>query len=924
MTQPLVPVAVSFALGVLAARQWGIWALAFWVAALLGFLLSWNMSRRHRGQSGVKGRTAADGERVSAAMPQVFLAESEPPIIAPFTDGTPGLSPLSRSLRPKEQMAARDKAVTIFLLLVIALVGSLRLYTFDLFSAGNIGLWANQPVIDLTVVVLQVSNKGDRLVYHGRATSVLVQGEKRAAWGQLQFLSDGLFAYGDLVQIRGRLKPPSRPRNPGEFDYADYLRRQGIHMVMEVDPGDARLVGRGWGNPLIAWAFAARQRLTKVMASTLPSTHAALLTGIALGGSEGLPSQIEEAFRRTGSYHILAVSGSNVAFVVGVVLGLLKYLSVHRKPAAFLALLSVVGYVFLTGAGPSVARAGVMAALALLGVLVARRYDVFSALAAAALTILGYNPYDLWDIGFQLSFAATLGIVTLSLPPNRLALPRWLTEILSITLAAQLAVAPLSLLYFQRLSVVALVANLVIVPLAGGLVVMAFLLGLGGLLFPPLALVINQVVYFPLEALLRVVAWFASFPLAEVSFPLPWWGVGLSYLGLIFLFRYRQEGRKQLASTAPFPRGRFIKSSEQARGGRMDGATDEVPGNVDGGASQAASSRSDWQPGQRAAPSRGRFFPSPRPSFTRLGLFLILILLFLNLGLWGWLIAPWRGDVLQVTFLDVGQGDATFLRFPGGQTMLIDAGGWSEAYPKDYDPGAQVILPFLQRQGIKKLDFLILSHPHEDHIGGMPAILEGIGVAGFYQAPEEIATWLEEAPSADSSLTLARQSYERVQELLRQKGIPRHILQRGDRLEVTPELTLFVLHPGQLANEIRAKVNNNSLVLKLVYKKVSFLFTGDLEKEGEDEVLARFQGLQSSFLKVGHHGSRTSSQASFLKAVRPQAAIISVGRNFYGHPHPATRHNLQEAGAKIYRTDQDGAVTVETDGQKWLLKTTKK
>lgn len=899
MLAPLALLAVSFSLGIIAARHLGMGSLLLWVLALTSFWLGSAFGCRQK-------RT-------------------------PFCRNRP----------------------TIFLLLLTAALGSVRLFAFDLFSAGNLALWANGNEVEVTFTVLSAQQKETRVVYRGRVRTLKSGSEQHRAWGLLEFtlpsrlpgsvpgeagspdpgLAKGRsrsalpgYTYGDLLQLRGRLRSPAGPRNPGDFDYRDYLRRLGIHMVMEVGADDVTRIGQGWGHPLIAQALSFRQRLVGVMTASLPPIQAALLAGIGLGGNEGLPPEVEEAFRRTGSYHILAVSGSNVAFVVGVILALLHRLHVGRKTATALALPAVVAYVFITGAGPSVSRAGIMAVLSLLGLLLVRHYDVYSSLAAAALLILGYNPYDLFDIGFQLSFAATIGIVSVesgSSNPGeglhrqslRWLLPSWLFETLSVTVSAQLAVAPLSLYYFQRLSLIALVANLVIVPLAGGLVVMAFVLGLGGLLLPPVALIINQLAYFPLELLLRVVAWMASLPGAEVSFALPWWGVGLYYLALALVVVRR--GRAGVPDVALPPLAATLEQTAYTAAARST-----LPTGTVGSRRQR---RLIWElVPQCLRPWFPQLTQPGRPTFSRLGFILILILLLLNLGFWSWLFWPWRGPVLQVTVLDVGQGDAIFVRFPQGQTMLIDAGGWSEAYPKDFDPGRQIILPFFRRQGIKRLDFLVLSHPHQDHSGGMPAILEEMEVGAFYQAPEEVAAWLAEPFSSDQALVLARQSYEKIHRLSQERGIPLYIWQRGDKLAVSPEVTIHVLHPGKLITGTHSDVNNNSLVLKLVYKKVAFLFTGDLEKEGEADILAHLEGLKSEFLKVGHHGSRTSSQPEFLRAVRPQVAIISVGRNFYGHPHPLTLNNLKEVGARLYRTDQDGAVTVTTDGQRWAVQTVKR
>lgn len=260
---------------------------------------------------------------------------------------------------------------------------------------------------------------------------------------------------------------------------------------------------------------------------------------------------------------------------------------------------------------------------------------------------------------------------------------------------------------------------------------------------------------------------------------------------------------------------------------------------------------------------------------------------------------------LTVTFLDVGQGDAILIETPRRKHILIDAGmsADGEKYNPSRDMGERVVLPALWSKGINKLDVVIVSHFDMDHMGGIPAVLKDYRTGMILEngQPET--------------------GYTRYETILAAKKIPRRTVRNGHSLILEPGITLQVLYPFRYDD--KASKNNNSLVLKLVYGEIEFLFTGDLEEEKETE-LATFLGneLNADILKAGHHGSNTSSIPAFLSAVSPAYAVISAGqKNRYGHPSPTVLNRLQTFGVNILRTDLSGAIEFKTDGRKLLLKT---
>ena len=273
--------------------------------------------------------------------------------------------------------------------------------------------------------------------------------------------------------------------------------------------------------------------------------------------------------------------------------------------------------------------------------------------------------------------------------------------------------------------------------------------------------------------------------------------------------------------------------------------------------------------------------PPVRRLSRALGLFLLLVALLATLVLPP---ASLTDAPLVVRFLDVGQGDAILIQAPGGSTALIDGG----------EVGSGV-LQHLGNLGVQQLDLMVATHPHADHIGGLIEVLDAIPVAQVVTNGQVHTT----------------STYEDLLDAIAAAGSAYREVRRGDMLQLGT-LTLEVLNPTSSAG---TDYNNGSVVLRLVYGQVAFLFTGDAESEAETSMLVSGRPLEAKILKVGHHGSRSSSSTSFLVAVRPEVAVISVGAsNVYGHPHPEALNRLAAVGSVVYRTDRDGTVTVTTNG----------
>ena len=256
--------------------------------------------------------------------------------------------------------------------------------------------------------------------------------------------------------------------------------------------------------------------------------------------------------------------------------------------------------------------------------------------------------------------------------------------------------------------------------------------------------------------------------------------------------------------------------------------------------------------------------------------------------------SEFKGPALKVFFIDVGQGDGMLVQTPGGKNILIDTG-----------PDERAVPGFLRGRGVKNIEVLVTTHPHSDHIGGAVAVLQSWPVKRIYDSGKPHASPIYE------------RYLERVKQLVKDGQTVFRRARGGDRIEVEPGLAMEVVHPSE---PLPDDPNNASVVLRLTYGRVSFLLTGDIGREAEGDILKRKFGVRADILKVGHHGSRTSTSAGFLERVGPKVAVIQSGRgNDYGHPHRETLQRLERQGARIYRNDRDGTILVATDGDKYAV-----
>jgi competence protein ComEC len=627
---------------------------------------------------------------------------------------------------------------------------------------------------------------------------------------------------GDRVAVWAALRRPRSFATPGAFDAAAHARRAGVHLVGSAkSPRLVEGLGPAEGQGLTLRVTRARQAARRALVRAVPAgPEQALVRAMVLGDRTALDQDTAEAFRIAGTYHVLALSGAQVALLALMATAVLRAARAGPALTALAVSAALTFYAAFVGADVPVVRATVMAVAVVAGRTLDLDGSAANLLGLAAVVLLAAQPSSVADPGFQLSFAATLGLVGLTRPvAERLrALPGFARTALASSLAAQAALLPLLAWHFHRLAPAALLLNLAAVPLSAAVLLSGFAVLAAAAVSSGAADALGPVAWGLARLLLLSGEIVRDAPLLDLRLPAPPLGVALvSSAALVALSARR---RHALAVW-------------------LAAATATVAG-------------------------------------------------------WGPQVVDGR---LHVAFLDVGQGDAIVLRSPHGRTWVVDAGG---AFDGGLDLGEAVVAAYLWRTGVRHVDGLTVTHPHPDHAGGAPFLARTFAVR---------EAWEGVAPRADRGAAAVAHALARL-------PVARRAVRAGVRRD-WDGVRFEVLGPRGGPAPLRTR-NDDSVVVRLLYGRVAVLLTGDVESAGE----GRLDPGPVFALKVPHHGSRSSSGASFLARVGPSIAVVSAGeRNPFGHPHPEVLDRYARAGVRLYRTDRDGTVTLSTDGDRVWIRT---
>jgi len=672
-----------------------------------------------------------------------------------------------------------------------------------------------------------------------RVNQIEKEGQKRKVKGVTLiniYTGSCPYEYGDVLKIQGKLVKPIAKKNYGEFDYELYLAQRRIFTYINIwQDKDIQKIRKERINLLISFSVYVRNKIKDLIGNLIDCPHDSLLIGMLLGEKTYLSPEVKDVFIESGIMHILAISGLHIGIITFALFVFFNFLHIPKRIKIISIIVILIMYASITGFRPAVVRASIMFSILIIGKLINRRGNLYTSLFLAALIILLINPLTLYDAGFLLSFIVTFFIIYLSpiFQELFLKIPDWIRKPLSVSIAAWLGIFPLSAYFFYKVSLIAIITNVLIVPLAGIAVILGFITFFMGLMSIPLANLMANINYYVLMLITLLAKLFSSLPFSYIHIAQPSIISIFLYYSLIFLvieIFYRKIFPAKLKI-------KFIILTLSA------------------------------------------------------ALIVIIVQIFYPL------------DNLKVNFINVGEGDCILIEAPKKCNILIDGGGTPQS---SFDVGNKIVIPYLRRKGIDKINLLVLTHPHLDHLEGLLPILREFKVDMVL----------------DTGLTCDIPEYNEFISLIKRKNIPYHQAKAGDNFIFGKNLEMLLLNPlNNYDCYDESDFNNASIVIKLFYKSSKFLFTGDIEEVAEKRILIWQNILKSDILKVAHHGSLSSTSWGFLNEVDPIIAVISVGKNNFGHPSSKIIERLQGKNIKIYRTDENGTIIIRTDGKKYFVKT---
>lgn len=684
----------------------------------------------------------------------------------------------------------------------------------------------------------------------------------------------GTLKHGTLLQARGTLRTLEEPSNPGQFNQKLYYKSQGIFYRMtgnDISDIGMGSIGRfeymGYGLRQCLYDF--KVRLERVYDKLLNEKDAGFIKAMVLGNKSGMDKDRKSLFQKNGIAHILAISGMHLSILSGILMWIFKRAGFHRKPGCVLSLFILLCYGIMTGEGISTLRAFLMSGMSVLAILTGRSYDMPTAASLSAIVILFRSPLCLTQPGFLLSYGAIFGIAVLYTTYTEQTEIRWdRSGRRNIKWSARIP-------YRWRGFINSLSVK------AGDSLVFSFFIQVS--LLPVMLFCYHEVFLGGIILNLLVI------PLLPFLFVC---GILGGILGMFLS-----------------PAGKFfllfvhIIFMIYEKGCRLLMEADRL------------------------------YLTTGEPSVLQFMFYALVVFLFLficRLLKKKWTVAfllftfvlfvPLSGGDCWITFLDVGQGDCIVMGAGRNEICLVDGGSSSVK-----DVGTYRILPFLKYKGVSRIDYWFVTHGDEDHYSGVLELLE-------MQKMEHLKIKTLVLPSLDYE----DEGLKELEEAAVLNGTKVFRIRPGQRIEGSYSLSCIYpesensKHPGEgktAGSGICGKnepvesgtvdKNSNSLVLYWDCKSISGIFTGDMDISGENELCSAGRIKDVTFLKVGHHGSRGSTGEGFLKALSPEISIISCGKkNRYGHPHEELLERLKEIGTEIFRTDEAGAVMVETDGER--------
>lgn len=701
-------------------------------------------------------------------------------------------------------LITKNKKIIVILICLIISIGYVSILE------NKYSKISDMPIKEMVTIISDIQEKEYKKV----CTAKIVRNNKKILINIKMSQDIPSIKYGDSLYIEGEFKQPEEARNYKGYNYKQYLKTKKIIGTVELEKAKMLKSSNG------SFIHNIQKYIKDTINGTLTDEEGNLLLAILLGDKDKLSEDIQESFKTSNLSHMLAVSGAHVSYIILGLTYVLQNSIIGKKNEKIVCIIFLLFFMAITNFTPSVTRACIMAVLTLFSGIIYRKSDVYTNISVAALITLIFNPYNLLDLGFQLSYGGTIGIIIfikrIQEKKSNSKVINYIKQMALVSIYANIIIIPIMMYHFNTVSFTFIISNIMASPILGIIVITGFLFIIASITVKPLTRLIAIFIKPILSILIKISQICSKLPFSNILVVTPYMFNVISYYAIILY---------------------CIKSKKNNK--------------------------------------------------CKIIICLLIVLILINFIIY---IFPQK---LRIFFIDVGQGDSTLIITPDKKTVLIDGGG-----SDSFDVGEKVLLPYLLDRRILKVDYVLISHFDTDHCGGILTIMEKVKVKNIIIS--------EQAEHSEN--------YERFKKLMIHKKIRLIEVKKGDKIKIGRYSEFKILFPtSRLLSE--NPLNNNSIVAQFNYNNFKMLFTGDIEKLAEQQILkAEKAEIRADILKVAHHGSKTSSIPEFIKAVKPKIALIGVGKNnTFGHPNQQTIKNLENIKCRIYRTDLQGEIIIKID-----------
>ena len=655
--------------------------------------------------------------------------------------------------------------------------------------------------------------------------------------------------YGEKIVIKGVFLEPKTKRNYNGFDYKNFLKTKKIYGT--VNASKVKVLDKECLNLAYIISNKAFLYIKINVQNVFPEKISNLILGIMLGYTDELDEDIMQNFRDSNMAHLLAVSGMHISYIIFGIITICNPTIGKRKGRVIIIIFLIV-YMFITGFSPSVVRASIMGIAMILGKTIHKKNDIWNQMSLSLLCILMFNPFLITSLNVLLSYGGTIGIIIFNktvinmleklrikdrkykyrINKRMLDFIKYLKETVAMSISVQIIIIPIMSVAFNTVGITFLLTNIFVSILSGPIIVLGFLVIISSFISVNILRILSFILSPILQSSIIMASVGSKLPLNKIHIATPNKIEIVVYYALAIIFNLIYRIYSKNRPTQFEYRIRNIISLIKYKYGQNK---------------------------------------------KKIILLILIICIILSL-------IKIFSQNLKIHFIDVGQGDSCLIITPMKHSILIDGGG---SLNEEYDVGKNTLIPYLLDRRITKIDYIIISHFDQDHVGGLLTVMDELKVKKVLISKQ----------GEDS------ENYRKFKDIVKEKKIKVILVEKGDRIKIEKNLYLDVLWPNSEKLISENALNNNSVVCKLYYKEFSMLFTGDIEEIAENLMLQEYKNnfniLNSTVLKVAHHGSKTSSSQEFIEAVKPRIALIGVGENNkFGHPDDGVLGRLQNMRGK--------------------------